>query len=119
MNFYFPFSLSLQSLVITILLAEAGASDLKHSAKFRKSYEKLLVAVQEYWSNVGVTLDDQVEGIKAVRAKDITDALRIVGEKNIAVLVDPEGACISELKPTSPIPESAWKDPAERGNGER
>ena len=41
----------------------------------------------------------QVEGIKAVRAKDITDALRIVGEKNIAVLVDPEGACISELKP--------------------
>ena len=41
----------------------------------------------------------QVEGIKAVRAKDVTDALRIVGEKNIAVLVDPEGACISELKP--------------------
>ena len=29
-------------------------------------------------------------GHKAVRAKDVTDVLRIVGEKNIAVLVDPK-----------------------------
>ena len=43
------------------LLSEAGVSGLKLSAKVRKSYEKLLVAVQEYWSKIGVTLDVQVE----------------------------------------------------------
>ena len=43
------------------LLAEAGVTNLKLSAKVRKSYEKLLVAVQEYWSKIGVTLDVQVE----------------------------------------------------------
>ena len=37
-----------------------------------------------------------VEGVKAVRA---ADALRIVSEKNIAVLVDPEGASTSEFAP--------------------
>ncbi len=35
--------------------SEAGASDLE-LAKVRKSLRKLLVAVQEYWSKVGVTL---------------------------------------------------------------
>lgn len=43
------------------LLSEAGVSDLKLTAKVRKSYEKLLVAVQDYWSKIGVTLDVQVE----------------------------------------------------------
>ncbi|MBF0911927.1 MAG: ABC transporter substrate-binding protein [Atopobiaceae bacterium] len=43
------------------LLSGAGVSDLKLTAKVRKSYEKLLVAVQDYWSKIGVTLDVQVE----------------------------------------------------------
>ncbi|EPD77801.1 ABC transporter substrate-binding protein [Atopobium sp. oral taxon 199] len=43
------------------LLAEAGVSDLKLTGKVRKSSEKLLIAVQDYWQKAGVTLDVQVE----------------------------------------------------------
>lgn len=44
------------------LLAEAGVSNLSLTAKVRKGInEKQLVAVQNYWNAVGVTLDVQTE----------------------------------------------------------
>ena len=41
----------------------------------------------------------KVENVTAVRAKDAEDALRIVNEKNIAVLVDSQGTNIAKLHP--------------------
>lgn len=40
-----------------------------------------------------------VEGVRAVKAKDINDALSIMDRKDIPILVDPEGAAIKTLKP--------------------
>lgn len=40
-----------------------------------------------------------VEGVRAIKAKDINDALSIMDRKDIPILVDPEGLAIKTLKP--------------------
>ncbi len=44
-----------------------------------------------------------VEGVVAKRAESAAQALELLGEKVIPVLADPEGACISRLKPDAVV----------------
>lgn len=41
----------------------------------------------------------EVEGVKAFKANDISDALTIMDRRDIPILIDPEGECIKILKP--------------------
>ena len=55
------------------MLAEAGVTNLKLTAKVRAGLsQKQVVAVQDYWSKIGVDLDVQVEDA-GVWAKDWAD----------------------------------------------